>query len=153
MFFAIGAFLILIEFALTLLLDLVDHYPFYMVVSVGINLFIFVTLYFAIPLIALENSPVLAAFEYSFRLVRHNWWRTFIVLFIVAMFILGFEALGILFTGKSRLFLFTGYHFIAEIIFYPLIISATLILLNDLNCVILVRAYCALMHNRRRRRV
>jgi hypothetical protein len=55
------------------------------------------------------------------------------VLIVPALLILGFEALGILFTGKSRMSLFTGYHFVMQIIFYPLIIAATIIVLNDLK--------------------
>ncbi len=128
-FFAIGALLILIQFALSLLL----HPNLYFVLSAIINIVIFVFLYFAIPEIALEHSPILKSFKKSVRLVRHHWWRTFIILALVGAAILGCEALGILFTGKSRMFLFTGYHFLLQVVFYPLIIAVTILLLNDLE--------------------
>lgn len=133
LFFAIGLLLLVVEFGLNLLLDLVYQHPLFVVILVLINVYIFLRLYFAIPLIALENVPVLKAFVQSFKIEKGSLWRTFIVLFIVGIFILGFEALGILFTGKDRMFLFTVYHFLMQLIFYPLIISATLVLLNDLK--------------------
>jgi hypothetical protein len=133
LFFAIGLLLVVVEFGLNLLLDLVHQHPLFVVIIVLINVYIFIRLYFAIPLIALENVPVITAFIQSFKMERHSLWRTFIVLFILGMLVLGFEALGILFTGKDRMVLFTVYHFIMQLIFYPLIISATLLLLNDLK--------------------
>jgi hypothetical protein len=132
-FFAIGVIILLLEFALNLLFDIINQHPVFVAVSLAINIYIFVMLYFSIPLIALDNVPIMAAFERSVRLVKRHWWRTVIVLFIVALFVLGFEALGILFTGKSRIVLFTGVHFLIQFILYPLIIAATLILLNDLK--------------------
>lgn len=132
-FFAVGIVLMLIEFSLNLIFDLINLHPMYLVLSFAINIAIFVYLYFAIPEIALERISILHAFTKSVHLVRNNWWRTFIVLAFVGAVILGFEALGILFTGKNRLFLFTGYHFLLQCIFYPLIITATLVLLNDLK--------------------
>lgn len=133
MFFAIGLLLLVVEYGLNLLLDLVYQHPLFVVLIVLINVYIFIRLYFAIPLIALENVPVLKAFAQSFKMEKHSLWRTFVILFVVALFILGFEALGILFTGKDRMFLFTVYHFVMQLVFYPLIISATLVLLHDLK--------------------
>lgn len=132
-FFAIGLFLLLIEYALDLLFDIFQQHPAFAVLSVIIDVYIFVILYFAIPLIILEHARVLEAFAQSVRLVKKNWWRTFIVLALVGSVILGFEALGILFSGKARMVLFTLGHFLLEVICYPLIVSATLILLNDLT--------------------
>lgn len=133
LFFAIGIFLLLIEYALDLLFDIFQQHPTFAVLSVIIDVYIFVILYFAIPLIILDHARVLEAFEQSVRLVKNNWWRTFIVLAIVGGVILGFEALGVLFSGKARVLLFTLGHFLLEVICYPLIVSATLILLNDLK--------------------
>ncbi len=133
MFFGIGAFIFLFEYALNLLFNLFTQHPVYLVVSAIINVYIFIIFYFAIPLIVLEHSRVIPAFIRSTHLVKGSWWRSLIVLGLVGGAILGVEALGILFTGQARMFLFTGYHFILQLIFYPLIISATLILLNDLK--------------------
>lgn len=132
-FFAIGIFMWLIVYALQLIFDLVDLHPVYLILSAAINIAIFVYLYFAIPEIALERITIVGAFEKSVRLVKNHWWRTFIVLAFFGAVILGFEALGILFTGKSRLLLFTAYHFAIQFIFYPVIITTTLVLLNDLK--------------------
>jgi hypothetical protein len=132
-FFAIAAFLILITFALNLMFDLVHLHPVYLALSVILNVVIFVYLYFSIPEIALEKATTLRAFKQSIHLVRHHWWRTFIVLAVIGMAMLGFEALGILFTGKDRMMLFTAYHFVLQLLFYPLIISATILLLHDLK--------------------
>lgn len=132
-FFAVGIFTTLIIFSLNLLFDLVDLHPIYLILSISLKAVIFVYLYFAIPEIALEKISIVSGFIKSMRLVKNNWWRTFIVLAFTAAVILGFEALGILFTGKDRMFLFTSYHFILQCIFYPLIIATTLILLNDLK--------------------
>lgn len=132
-FFAIGALFFVVEYGLNLWFDLVNEYPLFVLMAVAINAFIFVNLYFAIPVIALENFPVFKAFEYSIKLVRHHWWRSFIVLLVMVLPILGCEALGILFTGKNRLILFTGYHFLLQLVFYPWIVSITLWLLQDLK--------------------
>lgn len=132
-FFAIGALVMLVEFSLNLMFDLVNLHPAYLVISAIIDVTILIYCYFAIPEIALEHVAIMRAFKQSVRLVRHRWWRSFIVLALIGGAILGCEALGILFTGKSRMFLFTGYHFLLQIIFYPLIISATIVLLNDLK--------------------
>lgn len=132
-FFAIGLFVILFEYALDLFFDLVHQYPLFVVASLIINVVIFVLLYFAIPLIIIDRMRIFAAFERSVKIVRGNWLRTFIVLAFMGAIILGFEALGILFTGQQRMLLFTFFHFFMEIIFYPLIIATTLILLNDLK--------------------
>lgn len=132
-FFAIGAFVMLVIFTLNRIFDLISLHPFYLVLSIIISVVIFVYLYFAIPEIALENKPAFPAFKASVRLVRHHWWRTFIVLALVGAAILGFEALGILFTGKDRMMLFVGYNFALQIAFYPLIITTTVLLLNDLK--------------------
>lgn len=132
-FLAIGAFLMLITFTLNLMFDLVHLHPFYLAISALIHVVLFVYLYFSIPEIALENATTLKAFKKSVQLVRHHWWRTFIALALVGMAILGGEALGILFTGKDRMLLFTGYHFALQLIFYPLIISVTILLLHDLK--------------------
>lgn len=132
-FFAIGLFLILFEYALDLMFDLVHQYPLFVVVSVLINVIVFVLLYFAIPLIIIDRMRIFAAFERSVKIVRGNWWRTFIVLAFIGAIILGFEALGILFTGQQRMALFTFFHFFMEFIFYPLIVATTLVLLNDLK--------------------
>jgi hypothetical protein len=132
-FFAIGLLLALTIFELNLIFDLTKLHPMYLLLSVAIVLSLFVYFYFAIPEIALENAYVLAGFERSVRLVRYYWWRTFIVLGLTVAVILGFEALGILITGKSRIMLFTTYHFLLQVFFYPLIVSTTLILLNDLK--------------------
>ncbi len=133
LFFAIGLFLLLIEYALDLLFDIFQQHPAFAVLSVIIDVYLFVILYFAIPLIILDHARVIEAFEQSVRLVKHNWWRTFIVLAFVGCVMLGFEALGILFSGKARILLFTVGHFLLEVICYPLIVSATLILLHDLK--------------------
>lgn len=132
-FFGIGAILMLVIFALNLIFDLVNLHPVYLTLSMVISVIIFIYLYFAIPEIALEKITTIPAFEKSVRLVKHHWWRTFFVLGCVGAVILGFEALGVLFTGKDRMVLFTGYHFAVQLFFYPLIISATLLLLNDLK--------------------
>ncbi len=132
-FFAIGALFFVVEYGLNLVLNIIDQHPLFVLIVVAINLFIFVLLYFAIPLLALEHTRILKAFEHSARLVKNNWWRTFIVLAVIGLFILGFEALGVLFTGQNRMVLLTVIHFLNQLIFYPLIISATLILLNDLK--------------------
>ncbi len=134
LFFAIGALLIVFEYGLNLLFDLVHQFPIFVGLIVIINVYIFVRLYFAIPLIVLDHGMrIWAAFVESFQMVRHHWWQTSIVLFLVAMVILGFEALGILVTGKDRMVLFTLYHFLLQMLFYPLIISATLVLYRDLK--------------------
>ncbi|HVV68106.1 MAG TPA: hypothetical protein VHE99_03590 [Gammaproteobacteria bacterium] len=132
-FFGIGAFLFLFEFTLEQLTNLLTQHPFYLIISVIIDLYIFIMLYFAIPIIVLEHKRVYPAFIGSIQLVRHHWWRTFIVLGLLGAAILGVEALGILFTGQARMFLFTGYHFLLQFVFYPLIVAATLILLHDLK--------------------
>jgi hypothetical protein len=132
-FFAIGALLMLIIFALNLIFDLINLHPVFLVLSILLSVIILVYLYFAIPEIALEKITTVHAFEKSVRIVRHHWWRTFIVLALIGAAILGFEALGILFTGKDRMVLFTSYHFALQLFFYPLIIAATIILLNDLK--------------------
>lgn len=133
-FFAVGAFALLFEFALDLLFDLIHQSPFFVAISLAINVFVFVMLYFAIPLIVIEGgTSIIPAFERSVRLVTHNWWRTFIVLAVVGAIILGFEALGVLVTGQHRMLLFTVYHFVLQVIFYPLIVAATLVLLQDLQ--------------------
>lgn len=132
-FFVIGVFVLLAEFALQLAFDLLRLHPVYLFISIIIDVIIFVYLYFAIPEIALEHTSILEGFKKSVRLVKTHWWRTFIILALISAMILGVEALGILFTGKSRLLLFTGFHFLQQLIFYPLIISATVVLLNDLK--------------------
>jgi hypothetical protein len=132
-FFAIGAFFFVVEYGLNLLLDLIHQYPLFVLAAVAINIFIFVKLYFAIPLIALEHSPVFKAFERSIYLVKKHWWRSFITLVVIGLLILGFEALAILLTGINRMYLFTVCHFVIQMIFYPLIISVTLMLLHDLK--------------------
>jgi hypothetical protein len=132
-FFTVAIFLVLTIFTLNVIFDLTNLHPMYLILSVMISLVIFVYLYFAIPEIASEKISLFNAFERSIRLVRHHWWHTFIVLGFFAAVILGFEALGILFTGKNRMILFTAYHFLLQLLFYPLIIAATLVLLNDLK--------------------
>ena len=132
-FLAIGTLIFLLEFALNLAFDLFKLHPISLLVSVVINISIFIYCYFAIPEIALEHIPIIGAFRRSLRLVRHHWWRTFIVLALIGGAMLGVEALGILFTGKNRMLLFTGYHFLIQLVFYPLIIAATVVLLNDLK--------------------
>ncbi len=132
-FFAIGVFIMLLEFTIDLVFQLVNGYTLFVIISTIIDVFIFVRLYLAIPLIAVDGVAIFAAFEKSWKMVKRNWWRTFIPLLIVGLLILGFEALGILFTGKGRMFLFTIYDFVCQLIFYPLIVSVTLFLLNDLK--------------------
>lgn len=132
-FFAVGAIVALVIFTLDLIFDLVNLHPAYLIFSIMISVIIFVYLYFTIPEIALEKATTLHAFEKSMHLVKHNFWRTFIVLALIGAAILGFEALGILFTGKDRMMLFTYYHFFLQLFFYPLIIATTILLLNDLK--------------------
>lgn len=133
LFFAIGLFALLIEYALNLTLDIFHEYPLSLWISLILDVYVFVLLYFAIPVIILENTAIFPAFERSFFLVRHHWLRSFIALGLVGLAILGCEALGILLTGKSRLLLFTAWHFGLQVIFYPLIVAVTLVLYNDLK--------------------
>lgn len=132
-FFAIGAFFFVVEYGLNLLFDLIHQHPLFILAAVAINVFIFIKLYFAIPLIALEHSPVFKSFERSVSLVKKHGWRAFISLGIVGLIILGLEAIAVLFTGTNRMYLFTICHFVIQMICYPLIISVTLMLLHDLK--------------------
>lgn len=132
-FFGIGLIMLLLIYTMNLLFDLVNLHPIFLILSAILSIIIFTYLYFAVPEIALTNVAILKGFENSIRLVRYHWWRTFIVLALVGLAILGLEALGILFTGKSRLFFFSGYQCLAQIVLYPLIMSVTSVLLNDLK--------------------
>ncbi|MDF3055105.1 MAG: hypothetical protein K0Q74_1012 [Gammaproteobacteria bacterium] len=131
-FFAIGLFVALVIYGLDLVFHLIGHHPFFFAISIALSLYIFIMLYFAIPCIVIEKNVVIGAFFRSIALVKNNWWRTFVPLALIGLAILGFEALGILFTGKARMFLFTGYNFILQMLFYPLIVTVTLVMLNDL---------------------
>ncbi|MFT3742307.1 MAG: hypothetical protein QM752_06545 [Gammaproteobacteria bacterium] len=132
-FFAIGLFLVLIEYTLNLAFDIFHEYPLSFFVSALIDIYLFIYLYFAIPSLILDNSPIIASFERSVHLVRYNWWRTLILLGGVGLVLLGAEALGILITGKERMILFTLWHFMIQVIFYPLIVALTLVLYHDLT--------------------
>ena len=132
-FLSMGLFILLIIFSLNLIFNLVHLHPVFLMLSVTISTIIFVYVYFSVPEIVLHKISILKGFENSVRLVRRHWWRTFIILAFLGFAILGCEALGILFTGQHRLFLFTGYQFLLQVIFYPLLISTTLVLLNDLK--------------------
>lgn len=132
-FFGIGLFAALLIYALNLAFDLVGQHHIFLALSIGLSIYVFIMLYFAIPSIVMDKNVIIGSFYRSVYLVKDNWWRTFIPLALIALAILGFEALGILFTGKLRIFLFTGYHFIVQVIFYPLIVVMTLLLLNDLH--------------------
>jgi hypothetical protein len=131
-FFATGLLIALVIFGLDLVFHLIGHHPFFFAISIALSVYIFIVLYFAIPSIVIEKKSVFPAFFRSIELVKNNWWRTFIPLAILGLAMLGFEALGILFTGKARILLFTGYNFMLQMIFYPLIITVTLVMLNDL---------------------
>lgn len=132
-FFGIGLMILLTEYVLNLLFDLVNLHPFYLFLSVGINIFMFVYLYFAVPEIALERVSIFKGFMKSIALVRKNWWRVWSVLALFGLAIVGFEALGVLFTGQHRVLLLTGYQFLLQILFFPAIVTMTLLLLNDLK--------------------
>lgn len=131
-FLAIGIFVALVIYGLDLVFHLIGHHPFFFAISIALSVYIFIMLYFAIPSIVIEKNVIMGAFFRSIELVKGNWWRTFIPLALIGLAILGFEALGILFTGKARMFLFTGYHFMIQMFFYPLIVTVTLVILNDL---------------------
>jgi hypothetical protein len=132
-FFTIGLFMALVIYGLDLVFHLIGHHPFFFAINIALSVYIFIMLYFAIPSIVMEKNVIIGAFFRSIELVKGNWWRTFLPLVLVGLAILGFEALGILFSGKARMVMFTGYHFILQMAFYPLVVSLTLVLLNDLK--------------------
>lgn len=132
-FFGIIAVSLLVEFSLGSLLEFVHLNNVSLMISVIFDALIYALIYFVIPVIVLDGVGVFCAFQQSARLVWHSWWRAFIVMFGVLLVILGLFAFGILITGWNRIYLFTVYDFVFQIVAYPLIIASTLVMLNDLK--------------------
>lgn len=100
-------------------------------IAVLFFLFVLFLIYFALPLIIVGNRTVLKSYENSMRLVWGNWWRTFIILFIVNAVVIVIGVLGVGLLPKDIL-IFGIWNFIWHFFAYSLIISTTLMLLRDL---------------------
>ncbi len=132
-FIFILAFASFIELALIQAAEIVHLDKEVIIFSAVLNLFILILIYFAVPLIVLDNSRVFSSFEKSARLVIGNWWRAFLpwVFFVLVLIIL--NGIAILITGQLRFMLYTAGMFLITLVFYPLIVGYTLTLLNDLK--------------------
>lgn len=123
----------LAEFSIWLTVDVVFSSVALMAVFIVIDAILFTLIYFAIPIIILDKLNVLPAFGSSAILVKRSWFRTFMVLLTMLVVILGLGMFGIILTSTNRLLLLTLFDYIYQLLAYPLIISVTLTLLNDLK--------------------
>ncbi len=98
-----------------------------------VDIAIFLYIYFALPLIILDRTGVLLAFEDSLHLVAGNWWRTFIILLPIVILMVLFALVNYGFNSYYTSHYFFIIDFIYQLLFYPLIISVTLTMLNELK--------------------
>jgi hypothetical protein len=133
LFFAALLIIGLAEFSIWLTVDVMFSSVALMGAFIIIDAFLFTLIYFAIPIIVLDKLNVLPAFGHSAILVKRSWFRTFMVLLSILMVIMGLGMFGILLTSTNRMLLLTLFDYVYQLVAYPLIISVTLTLLNDLK--------------------
>lgn len=98
-----------------------------------LTIFVVYLVVFAIPLIVLGNHGVFKSYEDSIKLVWGNWWRVFGILLIIYFVLIAVALLGAQLVHLNMPVIMIIWHFIYHFISYPLVISATLVLLHDLR--------------------
>lgn len=132
-FFVIVAVVFLVEKAVISASELIHLNVLFTVISVIIDSYFFLLIYFAVPLIVIDRCSILTAFEKSIRLVWGHWWSTFFVMIIPMILIILIAFFGIILTGEHRFILLTVYDFFYMLLIYPFIVTSTLVALNDLK--------------------
>lgn len=102
------------------------------IISIAVLVYVLTFIAFTMPAVVLDSMSALKSFEYSVKLVRGHWWKTFGIL-LIAMIFVALISLGILNLPSRNIWVVTLYDFIADLIIYPLMVSVTLVLYHDLR--------------------
>ena len=118
------------------------HLLVHLLVILGLFLLVFPSIYvvvvfwMALPLVLFENKKIFAALKDSYKLVKGNWWYTFIVFLPLPLIFYSVAFLVVLAVTRyapSAWYLTVGFGVLFTTIFYPLLNACTLVQYNNLK--------------------